>query len=149
MANHSEDPGSDARRPPSEIPDFEMVRLIGEGAFGQVWLARNLATGLLRAVKMIPTRRPCGGDPAGREITSLTRLESNLPTKHPNLMDIDHVGKTTEHLFYVMAPADDVSGLPASTDDDYRPVTVDGTRFLVRRGSPQVLWNRLPSGSPP
>jgi len=99
--------------------------LIGEGAFGQVWLARNMTTDCLRAVKIIPMRRSCGGDPAGREITSLTRLDSNLPAKHPNLMDIDHVGRTAEHLFYVMAPADGVSGLPASTDDDYRPATLD------------------------
>jgi eukaryotic-like serine/threonine-protein kinase len=124
VANHSENSDSDARRPP-EIPDFELVRLIGEGAFGQVWLARNLTTGSLRAVKTIPMRRSCGGDPAGREITSLARLESNLPAKHPNLMDIDHVGKAGEHLFYVMAPADDVSGQPASPDDDYRPATLD------------------------
>lgn len=125
MVHHSDNLGPNERQLPPEIPGFELVRLIGKGAFGQVWLARNLTTGSLRAVKSIPMQRSAGVDPAGREITSLTRLEANLPAKHPNLMDIDHVGKTADHLFYVMAPADDVSGRPASADDDYRPATVD------------------------
>ena len=85
------------------IPDFDLVRPIGEGGFGRVWLARNRATGHLRAVKVIPLRRAGRTDPAGREITSLTRLEANLRRQHPNLLHIHHVGKTADHLFYVPA----------------------------------------------
>jgi serine/threonine protein kinase len=125
VAKHSENPDPYAQRRLPEIPDFELVRLIGEGAFGQVWLATNRTTGSLRAVKIIPMRRAARGDPASREITSLTRLEASLPARHPNLIDIDHVGKTADHLFYVMAPADDVSGRPASLDNDYRPATIE------------------------
>ena len=43
---------------------------------------------------------------------------------HPNLLQIHHVGKTATHLFYVMDPADDVSGEPASDKPDYRPATL-------------------------
>ncbi len=131
---------ADAKRQSPEIPDFELVHLIGEGAFGQVWLAKNQTTGRLRAVKIIPMQRPGGGDSAGREITSLTRLEANLHTRHANLMDIDHVGKTTGHLFYVMAPADDVHGRPASIGDDYLPATLDS---LLADGpmAPDECWS--------
>ena len=34
------------------------------------------------------------------------------------------MGKTASHLFYVMDPADDVSGGPASDEPDYRPATL-------------------------
>jgi serine/threonine protein kinase len=103
-----------------EIPDFDLIRLIGEGGFGQVWLATNQTTGRLRAVKVIPLHGSTT-DPAGREITSITRLEANVRCDHPNLLTIDHVGKTADHLFYVMDPADDISGDPASSDPSYRP----------------------------
>ena len=36
-----------------QVPDFKLIRPIGKGGFGEVWLATNRATGRLRAVKMI------------------------------------------------------------------------------------------------
>ncbi len=112
-------------RPAPQVPDFDLIRPIGEGGFGQVWLATNRATGHLRAVKVIPLERSGTTDPAGREITSITRLEERVHTHHPNLLDIQHVGKTPQHLFYVMEPADDASGSPASSDGAYRPATLE------------------------
>jgi len=118
------------QQPAPRVPDFELIRPIGQGGFGQVWLATNLTTGHLRAVKVIPLRKsgatgyPQAG-PAGREITSITRLEDRVHARHPNLLDIQHVGQTAEHLFYVMEPADDVSGGPASAEGSYRPATLE------------------------
>ncbi len=34
------------------IPDHEVLRVIGRGAYGEIWLARGL-TGALRAVKVV------------------------------------------------------------------------------------------------
>jgi serine/threonine protein kinase len=107
------------------VPDFELVRPIGEGGFGRVWLATNQTTGHLRAVKVIPLRRSGSADPAGREIMSITRLEANLRRQHPHLLLIHHVGQTDSHLFYVMDAADDVSGNPASLDAGYQPATLE------------------------
>ena len=39
-------------RPTPSIPDHEVVRQIGSGAYGEVWLARSL-TGAWRAVKIV------------------------------------------------------------------------------------------------
>ena len=107
-----------------EIPDFDLIRPIGSGGFGEVWLATNRTTGHLRAVKLIPLQQTGRSNPAAREIGSLTRLEANLRCHHPNLLPIHHVGKTANHLFYVMDPADDISGHPASEDPTYRPATL-------------------------
>jgi hypothetical protein len=116
-------PDSAADSAPPAIPDVVLLRCIGRGGFGQVWLGRNRATGALKAVKVIPLR---GGtaDPAGREIVSLSQLESQRIARHPHLLDIQHVGRTAEVLFYLMDPADDVSGSPASDDPGYRPATL-------------------------
>ena len=110
---------------PPQAPDFDFVRPIGEGGFGQVWLAINRTTGQPRAVKVIPRAGANGRDPAGREIASLTRLEANLCRRHPNLLAIHHVGETPEHLFYVMDLADDISGKADPTSPEYRPATLE------------------------
>ena len=39
-------------RPTPSIPDHEVVRQIGSGAYGEVWLAKSL-TGAWRAVKIV------------------------------------------------------------------------------------------------
>jgi len=124
-----------------EIPDFEMKRPIGHGAFGQVWLATNQTTGHLRAVKVVPLRHGSTTDPAGREITSLTRLEANVRLRHPHLMNIHHVAKTDEYLYYVMDLADDISGEPASLDAAYEPATL---RHRLQNGPlpADVCWRR-------
>jgi len=107
-----------------EVSDFDVIRPIGEGGFGRVWLARNRTTGQLRAVKVIPLNRSGTADPAGREITSITRLEKNVRRQHPNLLSVHHIGKTADHLFYIMDLADDASGGPGSSDPGYRPATL-------------------------
>jgi serine/threonine-protein kinase len=107
------------------VPDFDFVRPIGEGGFGQVWLAINRTTNQPRAVKVIPRVSLGSRDPAGREIASLVRLEANRRCRHPNLLAIHHVGETAEHLFYVMDLADDLSGQADPTGSGYRPATLE------------------------
>jgi hypothetical protein len=114
---------TDATSPPPSIPDVDLVRPIGRGGFGEVWLGLNRATGALKAVKIIPLKGHAA-DPAGREIVSLAQLESHHLSRHPHLLDIQHVGRTQDVLFYLMDPADDVSGRPATNDPGYRPATL-------------------------
>lgn len=122
------DPGHapDPEPPPPSIPDLDLVRRIGRGGFGEVWLGINRATSGLKAVKVVPLAR--GGrkvDPAGREVVSLAQFESQQIGRHPNLLDVQHVGRTDDVLFMLMDPADDVSGKPATNDAAYRPATLE------------------------
>jgi hypothetical protein len=43
---------SDEPRDAPHIPDLELLRCIGQGSYGEVWLARNIL-GTYRAVKII------------------------------------------------------------------------------------------------
>lgn len=43
---------------PSAIPDYELVRELGRGSFGSVWLGRS-RTGVHHALKIVP--KSCGG----------------------------------------------------------------------------------------
>jgi serine/threonine protein kinase len=108
-----------------EIPDFELVREIGQGGFGRVWLARNRTTGCWRAVKVIPKSHVGKADPAGREIASITRFDTGAQREHPNLLTIHHVGQTADHLFYVMDLADDLQGSAAQETTSYQAATLE------------------------
>lgn len=138
MSKPDVDIGSNGGRAAPDVPDFDMIRPVGSGGFGEVWLATNRTTKRLRAVKVIPLHTAGQADPAAREISSITRLEANSRCRHPNLLQIHHVGKTATHLFYVMDPADDVSGDPASDKPDYRPATLQ-TRLEGEKGDKSNL----------
>jgi hypothetical protein len=109
-----------------ELPDLEPLRKIGQGGYGEVWLARNRVTGRLFAVKAVPLHPADGRDRAAREIASVIRHEASFRNRHENLLAIHHVGQTEEVFYYVMDPADDARGRPASADPAYRPSTLTG-----------------------
>jgi serine/threonine protein kinase len=106
------------------LPDLDLIRQIGSGGYGEVWLAANRTTGRLCAVKMIRLTGSQASGPAAREVESLMRLEAAGGCRHANLLEIHHVGRTADRLYYLMDPADDLSGGPASTRPDYRPATL-------------------------
>src|SRR5262245_38548301 len=96
--------------PKPVVPDHELLRVIGQGAYGEVWLARNIF-GEHRAVKVV-WRREFGQEdrPFEREFEGIKRFEP-ISRSHPSQLAILHVGKNEEagYFYYVMELADDVA----------------------------------------
>lgn len=89
------------------IPDHELLRCIGEGTYGQVWLARNIL-GTFRAVKVVFRSRFRSVKPFEREFNGIRTYEP-LSRSHEGLVDILQVGKNDAegYFYYVMELADD------------------------------------------
>jgi hypothetical protein len=103
------EPASNLERP--HVPDHDLVRCVGQGSYGAVWLARNVM-GTFRAVKVV-FRSTFGSErPYEREFSGVQKFEP-ISRSHPGLVSILHVGRNTDsgYFYCVMEAADDlVSG---------------------------------------
>lgn len=102
-------PSSSESSPTSapRIPDHELLKVIGRGSYGEVWLARNIL-GEFRAVKVICRRAFEHDRPYERELEGIRRFEP-VSRAHPSQLNVLHVGQNdvAGHFFYVMELADD------------------------------------------
>jgi serine/threonine protein kinase len=87
------------------IPDHEVLRVIGRGAYGEIWLARSL-TGALRAVKVVYRGTFESERAFQREFQGMSSFEP-ISRAHDGFIDILHVGRTSKYLYYIMELADD------------------------------------------
>jgi serine/threonine protein kinase len=120
-----------------QVPDHEILRRIGRGSYGEVWLARNLA-GSFRAIKIARQDSFESGRPYAREFEGLKKFEP-VSRGHPGLVGILHIGRNERagSFYCVMEPADDIVAGPAIDPAGYRPKTLASE--IVRR-------SRLPAG---
>ncbi|MCW5551172.1 MAG: hypothetical protein KIS67_03290 [Verrucomicrobiae bacterium] len=107
------------RDTPPAIPDHELIRRIGQGAYGEVWLARN-ALGTWRAVKIVYRDNFKDARPYEREFAGIRRFEP-LSRSNEGFVDVLQVGRDDPGgwFYYVMELADDVTPVfqPASLTD--------------------------------
>src|SRR5262245_37525462 len=115
---------NDAGGQPPEIADYHLLYCIGDGSFGEVWLARSV-TGAFRAVKVIRRSKFETNRPFDREFNGVRNYEP-LSRAHPGLVAILHVGrKESEGWFhYVMELADDVQRGQEINPQAYCPKTL-------------------------
>ena len=104
------------------IPDHTLLRVIGRGSYGEVWLARNVM-GTLRAVKIVRRAAFDSDRPYLREFEGIRRCEP-VSRAHDGLIDILHMGRHEEDgwFYYVMELADDAGG--SGGEENYRPATL-------------------------
>lgn len=131
------------------IPDHELLCPMGSGAYGEVWLARNLV-GTLRAVKIVRRDRHDSAESFEREFKGLKKFEPVSRT-HEGLVDVLTLGLLPggAGFYYVMELADDSNaacGPPYATLDRRRAIPVPQAAVPTPRSySPRTLRTELKS----
>jgi serine/threonine protein kinase len=108
------------------IPDHTLLRCIGSGSYGEVWLARNVL-GSYRAVKVIYRRSFEHDRPYEREFEGIQKFEP-ISRSHESQVAILHVGRNDDagYFYYVMELADDANSSA--------PVAAEVTRLTSNSG---------------
>lgn len=119
------------------VPDHELLKCIGRGAYGEVWLARDII-GSYHAVKLL--RRAAFKDdaPFEREFSGLQHY-TPVSRSHPGLVHILHVGRNDVggFIYYMMEAGDDEFRGPAIAPETYAPRNLSND--IERRGALPLL----------
>jgi serine/threonine protein kinase len=95
---------SDARKlslqattPPADVPGYRLERFLGSGAFGQVWVGRDLNTGRPVAIKFFLHRSGVNWSLLSHEVKNLVQLSADR-----HIVQVLEVGWDSDPPFYVM-----------------------------------------------
>ena len=127
-------PPAPTDRIPPKVPNHEMVRIIGRGAYGEIWLARSL-TGTLCAVKIVDRTTFASEKTFQREFEGMAKFEP-ISRSHDGFVDILHVGRDEAggFFYYVMELADDHIAGTRIDPSHYIPKTLKAELALPVRG---------------
>jgi WD40 repeat protein len=106
------------------IPDHDLLRCIGRGSYGTVWLARNIM-GMYRAVKIVYRKSFTSERPFERELSGIRRFEP-ISRSHEGFVDILQIGINQEqgYFYYVMELGDDETSGQNIDPENYAPKTL-------------------------
>ena len=114
------------------VPDHELLRCIGKGAYGEVWLARDII-GTFHAVKIVYRHNPHDPSSLEREFNGIRNF-TPLSRSHPGLVHILHVGRNEPagYIYCVMELGDDETTGQQIDPDTYSAKNL--ARELKKRG---------------
>ena len=114
------------------IPDHQLLRLIGCGSYGEVWLARH-TMGMHRAVKVVYKASFKDERPFERELSGIRKFEP-ISRSHEGFVDILHVGIQSQqaYFYYVMELGDDQTSGQKIVPESYAPKTL--ATEITKRG---------------
>jgi serine/threonine protein kinase len=109
---------------PIVIPNYQLIRCIGKGAYGDVWLALN-ELGVWYAVKIVERKTFSDRSPFEREYRGILHY-TPLSRTHHGLVQILHVGRENDagYFYYVMELADCQQYGRQIAPDVYQPRTL-------------------------
>lgn len=100
---------------------YQLVRFLGRGGFGEVWLCRAGATGSYHALKFISAS---DSDLIEKEHHSLALYRSAAAKlQSPHLVPIEHINRHAAGLYYVMPLADGMSAIDPA-DPAWEPLSL-------------------------
>ena len=84
-------------QPGESLDGYRVIRLIGSGGFGAVWLCQSEALGDFRALKFIPAMDPGRIE---KEFDALCRYRTAAgQLRSPSIMPIEHVNRRSDGLY--------------------------------------------------
>jgi serine/threonine protein kinase len=108
-------------QPGQYLDGYLLLRRIGSGGFGEIWLCETEAPGELRALKFIPAGNDGRLDKEYHALGLYRNAAGRL--KSPALMPIEHASLLADGLLYIMPLADGLTRVPPSSPE-WQPKTL-------------------------
>src|SRR5213595_1565736 len=115
------------------IPDYTLLRPVGRGAYGEVWLGRSV-TGVYRAIKIVRRASFSEIHPFDREFAGIQQFEP-VSFGQDSQVRLFHVGRNDAagFFYYVMELADDIETGDEIFPERYVPKTLKEVRARQQR----------------
>ena len=127
---------------PPSVPDHTLLRPIGRGAYGEVWLARNIM-GAMRAVKIIWRRQFESDRPYEREFAGIQRYEP-VSRSSAGLVHVLQVGcNEAEGFFYYLMELADAQETDQPESDKNRATPDSQSVDLLTAYQPRTLRSQM------
>ena len=120
------------------LDGYRLVRFLGRGGFGEVWLCQSEAIGGYHALKFIPEKNAELLEKEYQSLALYRRAAAKL--RSPHLVSIDHINRHEAGLYYVMPLADGISGLDPA-EPCWQPLSL-ATRIDQQRECPRWFSSR-------